>query len=190
MTLNSDTNYKSSKVNAFIIQLSISRVPIPIVCHGAIESNHVSDAIAAISNDLEDQMIISKPPTNSATNVCSRIFLPRCLLGKKSGRYLAVTQVAAKVYRPIESLLFFVRAMRCDRLMPYKYIWGSRFRSELSFSSASRSASGTLERPIMRLLLVPARILARFILSLIAFDSARFTFECILTKDGERDTLI
>lgn len=58
-------------------------------------------------------MIISKPPTNSVTNVCSRIFLPRCLLGKKSGRYLAVTQVAAKVYRPIESLLFFVRAMRC-----------------------------------------------------------------------------
>lgn len=64
-----------------------------------------------LSDDLEDRMIVSEPPTNSATNVCSRIVLP-CLLGEKIGRHLAVVQVAAKVYRPIESLFFFVRTMR------------------------------------------------------------------------------
>lgn len=98
-------------------------------------------ARSRLSNDLEDQIIAGEPLTNYVVNVCSRIFrtpsrpLPLFdLLGEKSGRHLAVAQVrvAAKVYRPIESLLFFVRL--CNASMPYKYIWGSRFQSELSFS--------------------------------------------------------
>lgn len=87
-------------------------------------------------------MIVNKPPTAPSTYAPG--FFADCLplfsfdlLGEKSDRHLAAAQVrtAAKVYRLVESL-FFVRAMH--RLMSYKYIWGSWFRSELSFSSASR----------------------------------------------------
>ncbi|XP_032687355.1 zinc finger protein 512B-like isoform X2 [Odontomachus brunneus] len=58
--------------------------------------------------------------------------------------------------------------MRRRRLMPYKYLRGSRFLNKLSFSSASRLATGTRERSAMKLLLI---------MSLVAASSVAVTVE-------------
>jgi len=95
-----------------------------------------------LSIDLEDQMVIANLQHEPCiVNVCSRIRLicasssssSSDFVRKKSDAdyYLAVTQVraAVKVYRLIESLLFFFFFDRSSDAshwtMPYKYLWGS-----------------------------------------------------------------
>lgn len=106
--------------------------------------------------------------SHRAANVCFRVLrsarLPCRLRGlrRKEKRPLSTIWLpprfgSSESVSAIESLVTIaplLRLMRRRRLMPYKYLRGSRFPSELSFSSASRLATGTRERSVMKLLLV------------------------------------